>query len=238
MKPLITTLFILLSLSASILSAQESIQDSVITPKREPMGKKYRHLIGVKAAYNISGMDFANVTDLENIKTYENFQVSYTHYHPFWGGDGFGIQVSLSKLKAGYTKQNKGSVTFDIYSLPFISQFHIDFWRMRLLVNAGGFVGYRSNKVSLDGTKEFKKDDRKFDFGFIAGGGLAFIFKPFEIHAEANYQYSLSFLYKPLGTSADSDIFNPNYDPDNPYHRHNYTYPRQLLISLGIHFHL
>ena len=239
MRRLITTAFILFSLSLSILSAQESIQDTtVVTHKKEFMGRQYRHMIGVKAAYNISGMDFGNIPDIANITTYENFCISYTYYHPFWGGEGFGIQLSLSKQKVGYNKLNTGTVTYDIYSLPFISQFHIDFWRMRLLVNAGGFIGYRTNKVSLDGTKGFKEDDRKSDFGFIGGGGIAFIFKPFEIHAEVNYQYSLSHLYNPAGTSTDSDIYDPSSVPSTPYSKRLYTYPHQLLISLGIHFHL
>ena len=237
MRRLIAAIFILLSLSL-MMSAQESLKDTAITPKKEPLGKKYRHLVGVKAAYNISGMDFRNVADITNISTYENFSISYTYYHSFWGGEGFGVQISLSKQKVGYNKLDKGTVTYDLYSLPFVSQFHIDFWRMRLLVNAGGFVGYRSNKVSLDGTKGFKEDDRKLDFGFIGGGGIAFIFKPFEIHAEVNYHYSLSHLYNPAGTSTDSDIYDPDSVPVNPYDKRLYTYPRQLLISLGLHFHL
>ena len=233
----LVTISILLYLSVSVLSAQEGMQDTVIL-KREPAGKKYRHLIGVKAIYNISGLDFRYVTDIKNISTYENFSISYTYYHPFWGGEGFGVQLSLSKLKVGYNKLDKGTVTYDLYSLPFISQFHADFWRMRLLLNVGGFVGYRANKVSLDGEKGFKVDDRKFDFGFIGGGGVAFVFKPFEIHAEVNYQYSLSYLYNPTGNSPDSDIYDPDLAPTTLYDRRLETFPHQLLISLGIHFHL
>jgi len=238
MRRLITTVFILSIFSLQILSAQESMQDTTATRKKEFMGKKYRHLIGVKAAYNMSGMDFKNVLDIRNITTYENFCISYTYYHSFWGGEGFGIQLSLSKQKQGYEKLDKGIVTYDLYSIPFISQFHIDFWRMRILVNAGAFVGHRANKSSLDGTKGFKEDDRRMDFGFIGGGGIAFIFKPFEIHAEVNYQYSLSYLYNPTGVGTDSDIYDPDFTPSTPYDRRFYTYPHQLLISLGIHFHL
>jgi len=225
MKRLIITA-ILFAISIQVLSAQTIIFDTTATVKQdrpEPEGKKYRHLLGVKAAYNISGMDMMNAQDIKSITTYENFYLSYTYYHPMWGDiDNFGIQISVSKLKQGY-KSDEGTVTYDAFSVPFVSQFHIDFWKMRLLVNIGGFGGYRSNRVSFDGTKGFSKTDRRADFGIIGGGGFAFVFKPFEIHAEVNYQYSLSDLY-----DANRD------DTTGPL----FTYPHQLLISLGLHFHL
>ena len=221
-----TIIAILLFLPVYQLYAQTPISDTISTEKivkPQPTGKKYRNLIGIKAAYNVSGMDQQYATDIKNITTYKNFYISYTNYHPFWGSDWSGIQIAISMQEQGY-KTDQGTVTYDAYLFPFVSQFHVDFWKMRVLLNMGGFVGYRSNKVSFDGTKGFEQTDRRADFGFIGGGGFAFIFKPFEIHAEVNYQYSLSNLHDP--------------DRDSTSDQYIFTYPHQLLFTLGVHFHL
>ena len=225
MKRIIIAILLFLPVYQSY--AQTAPFDTLVVEKRErpaPLGRKYRHLVGIKAAYNMSSMDLLNATDIKNVITYENFFISYTNYHLFWQDyDWCGIQVAISKQKQGY-KSDEGTVTYDALVFPFVSQFHLDFWRMRILLNLGGFGGYRSNKVSFDGTKGFEKTDRKADFGFIGGGGIAFVFKPFEVHAEVNYQYSLSNLYDP--------------DRDFGYNQYIFTYPHQLLFTLGVHFHL
>ena len=65
--------------------------------------------------------------------------------------------------------------------------------------------------------------DYKFDAGFIGGGGLAFVLKPFELHLEANYQYSLTYLYNP---QKDSQI------------NVSFSHPSQLLFSVAIYYQL
>ncbi len=181
-----------------------------------------QHLIGVRAGYNISGMDTRPDLSTESITTYQNFSLVYTYYHNLWGTiNVFGFQTGISKLSQGY-EDSFGVNTYDVISIPFVSQFHIDFWRMRFLINAGGFGGYRTNRVNSDGSG-FDEYDNKADLGFIVGAGFAFILKPFELHLEGNYHYSLTYLHDPKKYSQNDYLF---------------TYPKQVIISLTLNIQL
>ncbi|HCT93962.1 MAG: hypothetical protein A2X19_04790 [Bacteroidetes bacterium GWE2_39_28] len=204
-KTIISLIFVLLFLKVTTVDAQQ----------RE-------HLIGVRAAYNISGLDSRPDISPESIKTYGNYSVVYTFYHDLWKTINlFGFQAAISKSEQGFTV---GDITtrYEVVTIPLVSQFHFDFWKMRLLLNAGGFGGYRYKKSVSDGSG-FGEHDYKADYGFIAGGGLAFVLKPFELHLEGNYHYSLSYLHSPKKFSETEHFF---------------TYPKQLLISATLYFHL
>ncbi len=186
-------------------------------------GQKREHLIGIRAAYNISGMDTRPDINSSSIKTYNNYSLVYTFYHDLWDMiHNFGFQAGISRLEQGYFL-NEQTVRYEVITVPLVSQFHLDFWRMRLLLNAGGFGGYRLNKIDFDGTEGFDQHDIRYDYGFIAGAGVAFIFKPFELHLEGNYQYSLSYYHKPQKYSNIDYLF---------------TYPHQLLFSVTLNFHI
>ncbi len=179
-------------------------------------------LAGIRASWNLSGMDSRPDMEYKGITTYQNYSLVYTNYHSLWGTiDRFGFQAAISKTEQGFLYADE-ITRYEAISIPLISQFHIDFWRMRLLINAGGFGGYRYNRRNSDGSG-FDEFDNRIDYGFIAGGGFAFIFKPFEIHLEGNYQYSLSYLHNPKKQSETDYLF---------------TYPHQLLISLTLNIHL
>jgi hypothetical protein len=157
----------------------------------------------------------------------------------------FGIQTGINYSEQGYSLPNLMDETiyettrYQVLTIPVISQFHVDFWKMRLLVNIGAFTGYRlsARGYGLEADvlfySEDKRDpnrkyvfncyDKRVDFGFIGGGGLAFVVSPFEIHFECNYHYSLSMLYDPKIYS------NTSY---------TYIYPHQLVFSLALHFQL
>lgn len=177
------------------------------------------HLIGVKGAYNVSNVSFNPVIEgVKAIKTYKNYSLSYINYNSLWKTmPYFGFQAEVYFQEQGY-ELNGNKVTMESVLFPLTSKFHIDFWRMRVLMNAGGFVGYRKSKS--DG---FAETDYKFDAGFIGGGGLAFVLKPFELHLEANYQYSLTYLYNP---QKDSQI------------NVSFSHPSQLLFSVAIYYQL
>lgn len=204
-KILISILFVSLLFSASKLNAQ----------KRE-------HLIGVRAAYNISGLDSRPDISAVSVKTYSNYSFVYTFYHDLWKTINiFGFQAAISKSEQGFTI-GETTTRYEVITIPFVSQFHLDFWKMRLLLNAGGFGGYRYKKSVSDGS-DFDEHDYKADYGFIVGGGLALVLRPFELHLEGNYQYSLSYLHSPKKFSETEHFF---------------TYPKQLLISASLYFHL
>jgi len=204
---------------------------------------KAQHLIGVRSGYAISGTHFKFSNDELNIGTPINFSLLYTYYHGMWGRNHcFGLQTGINYAEQGfiatYPKYPDYTETtrYRVIEVPFVSQFHIDFWKMRLLINMGGFAGYR-----LSATEEFPQDindpfgtiinrkyifdcyDKRIDYGFIGGGGLAFKMAPMELQLECNYQYSLSMLYNPKKMS-------------NLYYL--YTYPHQLVFSLALFFQL
>lgn len=176
-------------------------------------------MIGVKGAYNLSGVSFDPIEEgAASISTVKNFSISYIYFHNLWNSmPYFGFQTELYFQEQGYILDGNKIISNSI-EIPFTSKFHIDFWKMRLLLNAGAFVGYRTTK-----TGGFDATDYKYDYGFIGGGGLAYIAKPFEIHLESNYHNSLSYLYDPKRVS-DTKRY--------------YSHPHQLLMSLAIYIHL
>lgn len=174
------------------------------------------HLLGVKAGVNLSGVSFYPKQESATILTKKNFSFSYIYYHSLWKSmPYFGFQTELSMQEQGYIL-NGERITSKTIEIPFVSKFHIDFWKMRFLINAGGFAGYR--KTKSDG---FAESDYRYDAGFIGGAGFAFVFDPFEVHLEGNYHYSLTYLYDPQRESQT---------------RVSFAHPNQLLISLGLYF--
>lgn len=185
-------------------------------------GQTKQHLIGIRAGYNISGLDTRPDLEHKTISTTQNYSLVYTYYHNLWETIKiFGFQTGISKQSQGYLSKD-GVNTYEVISIPLVSQFHFDFWKMRILLNAGCFGGYRYSKNNFDDSS-FDEFDNKLDFGFTAGGGLAFILKPIEIHLEGNYQYSLSYLQDPKKYS-DTDYL--------------FTYPKQLIFSLTLNIQL
>lgn len=186
-------------------------------------GQTKQHLIGIRAGYNISGLDTRPDFKHKTITTSQNFSLVYTYYHSLWGTINiFGIQTGVTKQSQGYKTLKDEINTYETIIIPMVSQFHFDFWKMRLLLNAGCFGGYRYSKSNFDGSG-FDEFDNKLDYGFIAGGGLAFIFKPLELHLEGNYQYSLTYLHKPKKFSNTDLLF---------------TYPKQLLFNVTLNVQL
>ena len=117
-------------------------------------------------------------------------------------------------------KSITASVTCEVVEVPLISKFKLDFSRFRLLLNIGTYGGYR---LSTDREGGFDRYDQRIDYGIIGGGGLAVVFKPVELHLEANYKYSFASMYH---TNKLSDIY------------WIYTYPQNLVFSASLHFHL
>ena len=199
-----------------------------------PMLASAQSLVGVRGGYALSNVGYKPEAHPEGIQTAQYFSLRFTHYHSMWNTiHVFGLQLGLDYAEQGFTlPMYQETMRYKVLELPVISQFHIDFWKMRLLVNLGGFVGYRfgatmqrpdDNGTLVTGDYVYDCYDRRFDFGFIGGGGLAFRIKPFEIHAECNYQHSLSMLYNPRKYSNTSLL---------------YVYPKQLIVSLTLYYQL
>lgn len=168
------------------------------------------HLIGVKYGVGINNVYFSQDIDTKAYMATKNFGIYYTYYHSLWESIPlFGIETGLQVSERGFTyveyldpegtpnrRSNEGKERFQTIMLPFISQFRIDFWRMRLLINLGGYASYKiGDTYSGLFSEEIHNSFKKGGYGIIGGGGLAFIFSPFELHFEANYNYELGNLY-------------------------------------------
>ena len=194
-------------------------------------GQNREHLVGVRWGYNISNVTFDPAKEHTAIKSTKNYSVLYTYYHDIWGASPyFGFQTGLSFWQTGYKSGNIEEQT-DLISLPLVSQFHLDFWKLRVLLNLGGYGGYRLNKTVYDlsgtgdaaGVTGFDDLDNRIEFGIIAGGGFAVVLKPVELQFEANYNYSLSYLYNPRKLNETVP---------------QYTYPNQLIFSVSLMYHI
>lgn len=192
--------------------------DTIVHPPRF----KHIHMIGVSYGVNWSGVNSSPKIGQERILTYNNIGVHYTYYHSLWGQlFNFGLQFGARHGYEGYASTQEGfGETCEMIEVPLISQFKIDFSIFRLLVNIGTYGGYR---LSTDKESGFDEYDQRVDYGVIGGGGLAVVFKPFELHLEANYKYSFASMYH---TNKFSDIY------------WMYTYPQNIMLGASLHFHL
>lgn len=192
------------------------------------------HLIGVKIGYSMNNIRFSQDVDKKSLNSMKNFGLYYTYYHSLWNSISlFGLETGLQYNEEGYTslvynepetvkdrKAIEGKERLQEITLPFVSQFRIDFWRMRLLANVGCFASYRTSaSFSSNIADTLAASYRKAGYGFIFGGGLAYVFRPFEIHFEVNYKYSLSNLY-------DKKKFYDNIWVS--------THTSQMIISAGL----
>lgn len=156
-------------------------------------------------------------------------------YMPFFGiqaGVFFGVEGYKFKTdkESGYTPKVQGATEafMQVIEFPVLAHCHVDFWKMKMLINLGFFVGYRLNieRVSenpIEFQHEFTPTDHRFDYGLKGGVGFAFVFDPVEIHFQAMYKQSLSSLY-------DADYTSPYY--------YKFAYPMNIVFSVGLHFQI
>ena len=170
-----------------------------------------------------------------------NIGIMYTRYGKMFGYmPYFGFQAGIIYTQEGYkfesdddgyTPDVEGAyqAVMDVIEIPFMAHCHFDFWKMKVIADIGFFGGYRLGihrsgpDVDPSIRYSFLKTDRRFDYGIKGGLGFGFIFDPVEIHITAMYKYSMGTLYDP-------DYYSKYY--------YRYAYPSNIVISLGLHFHL
>lgn len=187
-----------------------------------------QHLIGFKVGYAISSVSFSQDFDHKSIKTPIHFGIYYTYYHSLWKSmPYFGFQTGLEYNEIGYThvSGNDQNITevkniYRAIELPILSQFRVDFWKMRLMLNIGPYAYYIMSS-NLEGG--IPSTTNRLGAGIMGGGGIAFIFKPIELHIECNYKYALSHFYDP-------QIYSTEY--------WLYTHSNQLAIQVGVFYRL
>ena len=176
--------------------------------------------------------------------------MTYTKYGKMFGYmPYFGFEIGLMYTQEGYqfkadkddptkvptTIQGADRAVYDVIEMPVLSHFHVDMWKMKIIANLGFYAGYRlkihrfpyngefTNPYYEETQFTFLETDRRWDYGIKAGLGFGLVFEPLEIHVKAMYKYSFSSLQDP-------DTYSKYY--------YRYSYPSNIIISAGVHFHL
>ncbi len=190
------------------------------------------HIIGVKWGYAMSSVAFSTDQAHKGITTPKNFGIYYTYYHSLWKSmPYFGFQTGIGFTELGYDKRfrispdgvkpEEYSSEKEIYSaveLPLVAQFRYDFWKMRIMLGAGAYGTYIIDSNLKDGIPQ---TINKLGVGIIGTGGLAFVFKPFEIHFTVDYKYALN------------NFMDPKIYSDEFW---TYTHSNQLVMNVGLYY--
>lgn len=163
-----------------------------------------------------------------------NFGVTWTRYGKMFGYmPYFGIQAGLFYAKEGY-KLDKGynvsgadSAIMDVVEIPVLAHCHVDFWKMKFMVNIGFYGSYRLAVEKFRDNESvahsFLATDRRFDYGIKGGAGFGFVFDPIEIHFNAMYKYGFGSLYQ------------PNYMSEYYY---RFASVSNFIFSVSLHFQI
>ena len=202
-------------------------------------------LVGVQYGAGMSRMMWNPTQKQESVFMPYNFGITFTKYGKMFGYmPYFGFQAGIFLGQEGYKfKHNEEldytykiagaeSAVIDVVEVPISFQFHLDFWKMKVMAQVGCYCGYRLGIERFDGETGYVKDedrhsfletDRRVDYGIKGGAGLGFVFDPVEFHIMLNYKHALSSLYEP-------DHYSQYY--------YRFAYPMNFVLSAGIHVQL
>ena len=149
----------------------------------------------------------------------------------FYGHEGYEFEYNEN---TGYTYKIAGAekAIIEMIEVPVMSHLHIDMWNFKFIAQIGFYAGYRlsierfpgkTGTVAEEVRYSFLDTDNRFDYGIKGGLGIGLVFSPIEIHLQAMYKHAFSSLYEP--------------DYSSPYY-YRYAYPQNIIISLGVHYHL
>lgn len=199
-------------------------------------------LIGFEYGVNMNKMTFNPVKKHTTLINPVHFGLTYTKYCKMFGYmPYFGIQTGIMYSKEGYKFEKDketgesqeiagaNQATISIIEVPVLAQFHMDFWKMKMMASIGFYGGYRldiervGENVAPEIRNDFTDTDRRFEYGLKGGVGVGFIFDPIEVHIQGMVRYSWSSLYEP-------DYMSKYY--------YQFAYPLDFVISAGIHYQL
>jgi len=170
-----------------------------------------------------------------------NFGVTYTRYGKmfgfmpwfgfqagvYYGTDGYRFKHDKETDEPVYTESKADKALISTIDGTMNAHAHFDFWKLKLIVNVGYYLGYRldinrylNNEVI---STSFEEYDRRFDYGVKGGVGFGIVLDPIEFHVTAMYKQSFQ------------NLFEPNYKSDIYY---RYAYPYGVTINAGIHVQL
>ena len=202
-------------------------------------------LVGVQYGAGMSRMMWNPTQKQESVFMPYNFGITFTKYGKMFGYmPYFGFQAGIFLGQEGYKfKHNEEldytykiagaeSAVIDVVEVPISFQFHLDFWKMKVMAQVGCYGGYRlgierfegeTGKIKDEDRYSFLETDRRVDYGIKGGAGLGFVFDPVEFHIMLNYKHALSSLYEP-------DHYSQYY--------YRFAYPMNFVLSAGIHVQL
>ncbi|MDR3180817.1 MAG: PorT family protein [Prevotellaceae bacterium] len=161
---------------------------------------KAQHFIGIKEGVSTSSVLFNPAR--RDSSTFQTLNVGlvYKWYVTTWTG----IQLGVNYAEKGYLLEDT-TRRYRTLEIPFLSQFHYEAWRIRILANVGVYMSYflsakesfKENEKEVQRAYVFKDRDNRFEYGMHFGGGLGIMLHPLEIQFEVGYQYGLSYLLKP-----------------------------------------
>jgi hypothetical protein len=165
-----------------------------------PTGSAAQHFFGIREGVSTSRVLFNPMR--HDSTTFQTLNVGLVYKH--YIATITGIQLGVNYAEKGYVLDDT-TRRFRIIEVPFLSQFHVELWRFRILANVGVYASYqlsaeeffKENEEEARRSYTFKGRDNRFEYGTHFGGGVAFMLHPVEIQFEAGYQYGLSYLLKP-----------------------------------------
>lgn len=186
------------------------------------------------------GLTFTRYCKLFGYMPYFGFQAGI-----LYSQQGYSFDIEKDGGYPVYTIVGAYKASMNTIEIPLNAQFHVDFWKMKLLVNIGCFGGYRLgiNREYHPQTvvpEDFKQYQKKFHpselryyYGIQGGGGIGFMFDPIEVHITAGYKYNLSSLHKP---NVNLRTLVENENMSNYYY--SYTNLNSIYISVSINYQL
>jgi len=96
-----------------------------------------QHFIGIKEGISFSGIKSSRPLGQETVKNWTNVGLVYKYYAGQW----FGVQAGLNYAGKGY-QLNDTVKRYETVELPVVSQFHLEFWKFRLLALFGVYGAY------------------------------------------------------------------------------------------------
>ncbi len=203
----------------SFKDATKAIKDSSIL---------FKHLLGVKYGYAISGVTFKHTNIHKSIKSSKNFGLYYTYLHSLLNTmPYFGIQIGLASTQVGYVHVTEISnnefkeepQVYDALEFPMLSVFRADVDRIRLMLGIGGYLSYIYDTELPDGI--IPSTTKRGSFGIMGQAGIAIKLHPVELHLEAGYKYGLT------------PFLDHKFYSDSQW---IYSNPTQLIFSAGLNF--
>ena len=215
-------------------------------------------MFGVQYGINLTATNFSPTRQGSMMVLPVEVGVMYTRYCKLFGYmPYFGFQIGAFYSQQGYSFANDtaGHPVYNILGayrasmktveIPANAQFHVDFWKMKIIADIGFFGGYRlavdrqyeQDRVFPEEIMAYKNtfhpNEKRFYYGFQGGAGLALVFDPIEIHIMAMYKYNLSSMHKP-------NVYLPTLEENANLSNYYYAWTNlnSVGVSVGIHYQL